>query len=262
MTFLLAQGRADRSGLAPRTVQHVHAVLLQSLGVAERWGRVARNVAALVDAPRVPSRQRTPLSYAAARALLAAVQGHRLATLYALALILGLRLGELLGLRWADLDWTAQTLAVTQQVQATRGKAQIGPPKTEAGRRMLPLPAPLVALLREHLERQQRERAGQGAAWEDHGLIFPSERGTPLAPRNLERHYYAARAQAGIPETVNFHLVRHTVATWLAELGINETVIAAILGHSRQGVTALYTHVTQAAMRRGLEAIAKEVLAE
>lgn len=66
----------------------------------------------------------------------------------------------------------------------------------------------------------------------------------------------------GIPETVNFHLVRHTVATWLAELGINETVIAAILGHSRQGVTALYTHVTQAAMRRGLEAIAKEVLAE
>jgi integrase len=104
---------------------------------------------------------------------------------------------------------------------------------------------------------QQEEVALRGDKWTDFGLIFPSEAGTPKGSRNLERDYYLYRTAAGLSKEVNFHMLRHSTATWLDEMGIGEAVIAAILGHSSGSVTRRYLHPRLAAMREAIEQLEK-----
>jgi integrase len=201
-----------------------------------------------------------PLTVEQARHLFAAVEGHRLAVLFHVALTLGLRLGELLGLRWVDLDWEKATLKVTQQVQTIGGKTLITSPKSETSRRILVLPPALLARLRDHRRNQQEERALLDTDWKEHGLIFASEVGTPKMPRNFERDFYRFRSAAGLSSEINFHLLRHSVATWLDELGASEAMIAAILGHSGGTVTRRYVHVRLPAMRQVIEQLEQTLL--
>jgi len=111
--------------------------------------------------------------------LLAAVAGHRLEALYHVALLLGLREGEVLGLRWTDVDFTTHTLRVEQTVQRVSGKLALAHPKTASSKRTLPLPNKVERMLARHAERQAEERLRDD--WEDHGLVFPSERCRPVA---------------------------------------------------------------------------------
>jgi integrase len=201
-----------------------------------------------------------PLTLAQSQALLDAVAGHRLALLYHLALLLGLRKGELLGLRWDDFDPTGGTLKITGQVQTIGGKTErSNSPKSEASRRVLPLPITTVALVQALRTAQQEESERLGAALLVQGLMFPSEAGTPIIPRNLSRHWYGLLQAVQLP-TQPFHILRHTAATRLDEVGASEAVKAAVLGHGPRSVTGGYVHASPEEMRTAIERVEERLL--
>lgn len=125
--------------------------------------------------------------------------------------------------------------------------------------RTLPLTAELIARLRTHWAVQQEERTLLDTDWKEHGLMFASEVGTPIIPRNLTRHFKVALEKAGLPAETRFHDLRHTAATMLADAGASQAVVAAILGHALSGVTANYTHISLDAMREAVERAAQRV---
>jgi integrase len=233
------------SGLAPRTVQYIrNSVLSGALNVAVKWGYVARNVAALTDSPRVEQYQVKPLEQEQAQRLLDAVKGHRLEALYRVALSLGMRKGEILGLRWEDVDFTKRTIRVVGAIQEVEDKLVWTQPKTKAGVRTLFLPPVLLRALQSHRRLQEQERQVRADEWTEHGLVFPSELGTPMWPRNLVRHFKTVLHKAGLPKTIRFHDLRHSCATLLIAQGVHPRVVMEILGHSQISVTMnTYAHV-------------------
>jgi integrase len=196
---------AIASERAPRTVRNVRAALRRALNVAIRDGYLTRNVAKLVDVPQADKPRIRTLTADEARQLLAAIEDHRLKALYWTALLLGLREGELCGLRIDDLDLEAGTLSSTYAVQRQQGKLRHDLRlKTEESRRSLPLPSVLRGILKEHLARLKEAQAFY--KWQEHGLLFPSERGTPLEPRNLFRHFKAVLAGAATCQSPSRYL--------------------------------------------------------
>ena len=190
-----------------RHVQFIHAVLRNALQNAMREEVVSRNVARLVQV-RTPSYEvNRGLTVEQARTLLAEAASDRLAALYVLAVYLGLRRAELLGLRWVDVDLETGDLEVVQTLQRVGGQLQAVPPKTRSSRRTVPLPEPCLVALRQHRRRQARERLALGAGWTDSGLVFTTALGTPVEPGNLRRSWYPLRERAGIPD-VRFHDMR------------------------------------------------------
>jgi integrase len=248
----LPGGRCCQSRLSPRMVQSVHAVLRNALECAVREEVIPRNAAKLVKVATPKYSVNRGLTAAQARAVLASAGGQRLGALYVLALFLGLRRGELLGLRWDDIDLDGGTLEVVQTLQRVGGALRLVPPKTPDSRRTVPLPALCVDVLREHKRRQFQERAGAWPDWEDHGLVFPSRRGTPMEPDNLRRSWSVIRAEAGLP-AVRFHDLRHTCVTLLLDLGVPPHVVREIVGHSAIEVTmTIYAHVSLDEKRKAL----------
>jgi integrase len=238
-----------RAGLSPRGIQYVHAVLRSGLGKAEQLGLVGRNVAALVKAPSAPRYEVLPLTVEEAKRLLNVVDGHRLFALYAVALAVGLRAGEALGLSWGDVDLDVGTLRVRRSLQRLSGRLLYTLPKSKSAARTIALPPSLVSTLQVHRARQALERLRRGEAWRDHGLVFPSEVGTPLEPRNLTRHFHEACKKAGIARR-RFHDLRHTCGSLLAAQGVHPRVAMEILGHSQIRLTMeIYTHVASELQR-------------
>lgn len=232
--------------LAPSTVNnHFRAVLRRALNQAQRWGLVARNVVGLVDPPRVRARKVTSLSVADARRFLAAVDGHRLACLYRLALSLGLRRGELLALTWRDFSPKAQTLTIRATTDAQRRTSDT---KSAAGNRVLELSASLVVALQAHREAQRHEALGDH--WHEHGLIFPSEVGTPLGARNLYRHFRQTCDRLESFPCITFHGLRHACAGFMLSDGAGLEVVKQQLGHSSIKVTSdTYGHLLPGVLR-------------
>lgn len=236
---------------AHRALTQLHSVL----DAARRWRIIPFNPVADArkDLPARVVADTEPLTIAQTLAVLAAVEGHRLADLYYVALILGLRLGELLGLQWTDINWTEATLTIRRQAQDVGGRKQLrDATKTRAGARVLPIPPRLLARL------QDRKRAAM--------FIFPNEDGGMLSPGNFERHWRGGRAgkrkadgtdkrvmgmrdKAGVPDYVTPHTFRHTVATRLLEQGVAEEHRAALLGHGKKTITQRYSHATMGALR-------------
>ena len=259
LNTLLVSGGKEKTGLSPRTVQYVRAILRQALGEALRWGHVPRNVAALVAGPRVEKYQITPLTPEQARQLLSAVAGHRLEALYHVVLSLGLREGEVLALRWEDVNLSKRTLRVAGAIQEINGKLHRVLPKTASSVRTLPLSERLVEMLLTQQRVQEQYRAELGDEWQEHDLVFPSELGTPTSPRNLVRHFKLALVAADLSSTVRFHDLRHSCATFLISQGVHPRVVMEILGHSQISVTMnTYAHVlpeTQRAAAATLDAL-------
>jgi integrase len=221
----------------------MHAILRAALGQALKCNLVLRNVAKLAHAPRVEQTEIEPLSPEQARQLLDAAKGDRLAALYSVAIALGLRQGETLGLRWQDIDLDRRLLRVRSQLQRIDGAPQLVRPNTASSRRTIELPGVVLDALREHQLRQSAERLAAGAAWQEHGLVFATRIGTPLDARNVVRQYHALLAKAGLPR-LRFHDLRHTAASLLLAQGLELRVIQHVLGHSQISLTAnLYTHV-------------------
>jgi integrase len=220
-------------GLSPRTVQYLHVVLHRALKQALRWGNVTRNVAEAVDPPKVPKKEVTPLSPEQARVFLeaASVAGDRLEALYVLAIHTGMRQGELLNLRWEDVDLEAGVLRV-------RGT------KTARSRRTVKLSETALQALRSHLTRQLEEIDRAGSLWRENGLVFATEIGTLINRHNLiQRSFRPLLEKAGLPR-VRFHDLRHTCATILLARGVHAKFVQELLGHATIAITLdTYSHV-------------------
>jgi integrase len=204
---------------------------------------VARNVAKLVVMPAARSPEIVPLTVEEARRLLEAAEGSRLYALWAVALAVGPRRGEALGLRWCDVDLEAGTLRVVQTLQRTDGRLDLVPPKSERSRRRVPVPDVAVTALRRHRVQAETEAVERGEPLASESLVFTSVVGTPLEPRNVNRAFAALLAGAGLRH-VRLHDLRHTCASLLLAQGVAPRVVMETLGHSAIAVTMnTYSHV-------------------
>jgi integrase len=172
---------------------------------------------------------------------------------------LPLRKGELLGLRWCDIDFGNATLTICQALQRVGGRLVLVDPKTALSRRVVPVPMPTLAALRAHRTRQRADRLAAGSAWRDTGLVFTTHRGGPLEPRNVNRSWYAVRSRAGLDAT-RLHDLRHSCASFLLAAGASPRTEMKTLGHSQIGLTMnTYTHVLPEIERAAIDAAAKAI---
>lgn len=236
------------SGLSPRTVGYLRAVLRQALGQAERWGMVTRNVARLAEPPRISRREVRPFSPEEARRFIEVIRGDRLEALYLVALAVGLRQGEILGLAWSDVDFEASTLTVRNALQRIDGALVLVEPKSATSRRVVALPTVAVDALRVHRLRQRTERLLAGSRWHDdpRDLVFRTTVGTPMDGIAVTRRFQAVLRAAGLPRQ-RFHDLRHACASLLLAQGVAPRVVMETLGHSQIGLTLnTYSHVIPA----------------
>ena len=230
-------------GLAERTVEYIHATLRKALGQAVKWQLVSRNVAEAATAPRPRKREMMAFDREQARRLLDAARGDRLEALYVLAMTAGLRQGELLGLKWADLDLEEGTLSVRRSLRIDKDGAHYTEGKRDRSRRSIELGAGTVGALRTHRKRQLEERVRYGGLWEDHGLVFCQKDGRPVRRWNLEREFYKLLKSATLPK-ITFHGLRHTCASLLILNKTSAKVVSEMLGHADVAFTLrVYSHV-------------------
>lgn len=253
-TFL--NGKSD-GDYATRTVEIIRAVLRQALGLAETWGMVPRNVAKLVKVPRAKGRKqrdRRFLSVPEAERLFEAAKGDRLEALYSVALMLGLRQGEALGLRWNNVDLEGRTATAEEAVHRVKGEGlRFKDTKTHQSR-TLPLPVVCVAVLREHKRRQNEERLA-AVRWQDNNLVFCTRHGTPLDGTNVTKYFKALLARASIPP-MRYYDLRHSAASLMAARGVPARLAMEILGHSDIRLTLnVYTHVLDESKRQAADAM-------
>jgi integrase len=200
---------------------------------------------ASVKPPQARREEMRPLSRDQVGMFLDTVKGDRMEALYVLAVTSGLRQGELLALKWEDVDLegTNPTLEVRRNLSETRGRRSFVTPKSGRGRH-LRLSRRAVSALGTHRKRQLEERVRKAGLWEDHGLIFPSEIGTPMSGRNLYRAFKIRIKRASLPQTLRFHDLRHTCATLLLRQGVNPKFVQELLGHADISLTLnTYSHV-------------------
>jgi integrase len=237
------------------TLRHVYKLIRNALGDAYRMELVTRNVAMQVKAPPLSKERRVALDMAEAKRLLDVIDGERLEALYVLALTTGLRRGELLALRWDDIDLGSRQLHVCRAMQRVDGKLQIVEPKTSSSRRTVVLPRFAMRHLQEHKKRQDAERQELGDAWREHGLVFASSIGTPIEPRNVNRRWDELRRKASLP-WLRLHDLRHGCATFLLAKNVPDRVIMEVLGHAEIGVTMnTYAHVLPVLRQEAADAI-------
>jgi integrase len=233
------------SGLSPATVHKMHVVLHKALDGAVSDGLIPRNAAKGVKVPRATAhREIRPLTSDQALALFEAAQGDRLEALYVLAVATGLRQGELLALKWEDVEIEEAVLRVRRTLTRSGGKVDIGSPKTPNSRRSVGLTSRAVEALRAHLARQLAEMEEKGTLYRPGGLVFANEVGGIINPSNLRnRHFARLLKRAGLPK-IRFHDLRHTCATLLLSRNVNPKIVSEMLGHSSISVTLdTYSHV-------------------
>jgi len=240
---------------AQSTVRSSYTVLRAVGDTAVRDGLLAASPAAKVDRPRVDHVEARFLNRDEVAALRKALEGSRYAPIVDLLLRTGMRRGEALALHWADVDLEARTARVTGSLARQGRSLVVSPPKTARGRRTVPLGAAAVALLREVRAAQQEERAAAANLWEEHGLVFTTDEGKPVDPRNALRALTVAAKRAGL-EGVELHTLRHTAASMLLSAGVPLKVLSDILGHGSISVTAdLYGHLQPDVAHAAMDAL-------
>jgi integrase len=234
-------------GQSVRNVQIMRQILSVALSRAMRDELISRNVARLVELPTWQPGVITPWSSGEAVAFLAASANDPLRAAFVLLLLYGMRRGEVLGLRWQDIDPDGQMIHIRQQVQRVQGELHIGPVKTRAGKRDLPLLGLAQDALTLRIQEQSADCANLGRAWLDTGLVFTTRTGRPIEPRNLVRSFSRICDHSGIRK-ISVHTLRHTTASLLKELGVPPRDAQIILGHANFSTTQqIYTHVDEAA---------------
>jgi integrase len=232
------------AGLSPTTAHHAHAVLRRALRDAVAAELVGRNVAAMVKPPPMAFREMQTLDADQARAFLAAGTGDRWEALWILAVTTGMRQGELLGLRWSDVDLDRGVLHVTGNLSRGPNGLEVTRPKTHRSRRPIRLSQTAVDAMRRQKAAQAAERLQVGAAWEDHQLVFCRPTGRPVTAAWLVRgRFQPLLKRAGLP-LIRFHDLRHTAATLWFRSGVNPKIVQETLGHSRVAITLdTYSHM-------------------
>lgn len=231
-------------GTSPRTTRMIHAVLHAALNHALKIGLVIRNVSDPVTLPKVPRKEMNTLDDYQVRLLIQAANGTRMQALFWLAVTTGMRMGEILGLKWGDLERNSGNLRIQRQVQRRKGEGLVFcPPKSSSGVRVIKVGKITLSKLIEHRNQQHQERMLAGEKWQDYDLIFTSPIGTPLDNSNVNKVYKRCLKMAGLPD-IRFHDLRHTAATLMLQEGINPKVVQERLGHADISLTLnTYSHV-------------------
>ena len=239
-------------GLSTTTVISFHNVLHKALETAVRWNLISRNVCDLVSPPRRKRFEIQPLSVEQVQQLLAVTRDHRQEALFLLALATGMRRGELLGLKWQDINFQAEMLQIRRiltrvptKVKKPQGATYVeAEPKTEKGRRSILLPQFVLEALKQHRARQSEARLKAGVEWQEHDYVFCTSVGTHLHPtRDVLNQLKVLLAKAGLP-AIRFHDLRHSSATMLLSMGVHPKIVQEILGHSQISMTLdTYSHV-------------------
>lgn len=242
---MLAHGHHAGGGLSPKTVRYLHTTIHKALRDAVRKNLVVRNAAEVADPPRLrqagSDRMRT-WTPDEVRIFLRGMAGHRLAAAWVLATTTGMRRGEILGLRWSDVDVDARRLAVRQTVLTVGYQITFGTPKTARGRRTIALDVNTMRALAAHRARQAEEKRRLGSGYRDHGLVFVREDGSPVHPDYFSQSFDRAVARLGLPK-IRLHDLRHTHATLGLAAGIPAKLMSERLGHSTVAFTQdVYMH--------------------
>lgn len=242
------------AGLSPRRVGYIRAVLRTALNQALRWNLVGANASTLVDLPRVEQTEAQALNPDQARCLLIATRDHRLSAFFSVAMAVGLRLGEALGLMWDDVELDRGTLTVRRALQRITGHGrQLVEPKSRRSFRTLTLPGVTVEALRQHRVSQQKEQLVAGGRWRPSHFVFTTTIGTPLDESNIRKVFVMLLTRAGLPR-VRLHDLRHTCASLLLAQGVDPRTIMEILGHSQISLTLnTYTHISPSLKRDAAE---------
>jgi integrase len=244
------------SGLSPATVHKQHVVLHKALKAAVADGLIPRNAAAGLKLPRITREEIAPLTEEESRRLLETVRGARLEALYVLALSTGMRLGELLALKWEDVDLEGGRLRVRRTLTHAGKAFVLGEPKTKNSRRTIRLTKGANSALKAHLSRQFEEMERMGSLYQPGGLIFATEGGTIVNPSNLRnRSFKPLLKRAGLPP-IRFHDLRHTCATLLLSKSVNPKVVSEMLGHASISITLdIYSHRLPDMQEKAVEAL-------
>lgn len=239
-----------KEGLSTTTVGIFHNVLHKALDTAMKWGLVARNVCDLVSPPRTKGFEIKPLSVDEIHRLLTATRGHYLEALFTLALASGMRRGELMGLKWQDINFATSTLQVRRILTRVPTMLKAGEsyvesePKTQKSRRNIIIASFALDVLKQHRIRQLEAKLKAGSTWKEHDYVFCTSVGTHLNPtRDILDQLKSLLKKAGLPN-IRFHDLRHSSATLLLSMGIHPKVVQELLGHSNISMTMdVYSHV-------------------
>lgn len=246
---------ADR-GLAPKTIRNVHAILSKALGDAQGLNLVSRNVAHGVELPALPARQTRAWSAEQLREFLHHVADDRWAPMWRVLATTGMRRGEVLGLRWGDVDLERSVVTITNQRTIAGGVVVEGEPKSTAGRRTISIDAATVATLRAWRRTQAAERLQMGAGWHPGDYVFTWPTGEPVWPQSVTSWFREHAAELGLP-SIGVHGLRHSAATWMIASGVSPKVVTQRLGHAHVSITLqLYAHVLPAHDQAAADAFA------
>ena len=248
-------GRKTREGgaLSPTSVLQHHRILHCALRHAVMQGLLVVNPADRVSAPRKVRREMRALDEHQAARLLEVARDTALNVPVLLAVATGLRRGEVLGMRWQDVDLEAGRLTVQQTLEETRAGLAFKAPKTAKSRRCIPMPAFAVTALRQHRADQARVKLRLGPAYRDNGLVCARPTGDPIRPDSLSPAFAKLVRRAGLP-AVRFHDLRHSHASQLLKQGVHPKVVSERLGHATVGLTLdTYSHVLPGVQEQAVE---------
>jgi integrase len=232
-----------RDGLSPKTVTNIHGVLHKAIENAVKWNLLPRNVCDAVTPPRVPRKELNFLTKEQAHTLLKEVKAHRLEALLTLAITTGMRRGELLALRWQDIDFKGGSLQVKRALSYTKEYGYMETePKTARSRRTIQLPAFVIDILTQHRDRQAMQQSEAGDVWVSKGLVFTNAWGDYYSPSTMLKAFNRFLVKVGLPH-MRFHDLRHSAATVLLAMKVHPKVVQEILGHSQITTTMdIYSH--------------------
>jgi integrase len=256
-----AVGQCCRQVASERTIRDAWTVLRAALNNAVREELISRNVAALIRVPKPRRRKVQPWSADEARAFLEAARRNRdpLYAAYVLILVLGLRRGEVLGLRWTDIDFRSALVTIAMQLQRISRKLLHRQTKTEASDSVLPLVPICEVALHDRAAAQDADKSAAGGDWHVSDLVFTTSTGRPVEPRNFNRSFTAACRRAGV-RVIPVHATRKTCATLLVALDVHPRVAMQVLRHSQISVTMeIYSEVSSEATRRALRRLGKRL---
>ncbi len=244
------------SGLTPMTIRHVHAILRRAFNRAVDWGKLPVTPVRGLDLPTPPRRDLLTWSPAETRTFLAALHGDRDEALFTTLLTTGLRRGELLGLRWQDVDPVPGVARIEQALVQSGGHIALGPPKTRRSERVVALDRFTLTALRQHRQRQVAEQLSWGPGYVDSGLVFRREDGSHCIPSSVSGRWLHVQQGLGLPR-LRLHDARHTHATLALEAGVPLVVVSERLGHSTITLTAnTYGHVRPEVAREAADKVA------
>ncbi len=225
------------------TIRKVHKLLHSSLGLAVETSLIGRNPASYAHPPRESMSEMKILDEQQVNQFLVSIIGHKWEALFHLAITTGMRRGELIGLKWDDVDWIKRTITIQRQLSPPDNTGvRFLSLKTKSGKRSVKLGEKTILVLRDHYERQQLRRQAAGNGWIDCGLIFPNTKGVPISACHLYRVFQELLEAAGLPK-IRFHDLRHTSASLMLNNDIPPIVVSRRLGHSKASTTLdLYGH--------------------